>query len=67
MAPLKRVIVNVHCALPSDTWNVVATLVISGAPRLPTAATTMAMNSSEGISRRGSEGLCGALIGWSRL
>src|SRR5579859_4482666 len=40
MAPLKRVMVCVHCALSSDTPNVVATLVMSGAPRLPTAATT---------------------------
>ena len=36
-APVSSVMVSVHCALASDTWNVVATLVISGAPRLPTA------------------------------
>jgi hypothetical protein len=46
--------VSVHCALSSDTWNVTATLVISGAPRLPTAATTRAMNISDGTSSRGS-------------
>src|SRR5437899_2606707 len=54
MAPVSRVMVRVHCALARDTSNVVATLVISGAPRLPTAATTRAMNTSDGTSTRGS-------------
>ena len=66
MAPLRRVIVSVHCALASDTPNVVATLVIRGAPRLPTAATTKAMNSSEEISPRCSDRIGGALTGSSR-
>ena len=66
MAPLRRVMVSVHCAAASDTWNVVATLVIRGAPRLPTAATTKAMNSSEGTSSRGSDRIGGVLTGSSR-
>jgi hypothetical protein len=66
MAPLRRVIVNVHCALASETWNVVATLVIRGAPRLPTAATTKAMNSSEGTNSRGSDRVDRVLTGSSR-
>ena len=53
-APARRVTVNVHCALASDTWKVVATLVMSGAPRLPTAATTRAMKSNDGARDRGS-------------
>ncbi len=53
-APLNKVMVSVHCALSSETWNVDATLVMSGAPRLPIAATTSAMNISEETSSRGS-------------
>ena len=46
--------VSDHCALASETWNVVATLVISGAPRLPTTATTSAMTSTVDLSSGGS-------------
>jgi hypothetical protein len=35
MAPPNSVMLSVHCALASETWNVVATLVTRGAPRLP--------------------------------
>ncbi|MCP9983167.1 hypothetical protein [Actinomadura madurae] len=51
--------VSVHCALSRETWNVVATLVMSGVPRLATAATTSAMNIRAGTSRRASELLMG--------
>lgn len=51
-APDSSVMVSVHWALASDTRNVVATLVIKGAPRLPMAATTSAMKMREGTSRR---------------
>jgi hypothetical protein len=65
-APLNKVMVSVHCALSSDTWNVVATLVMSGAPRLPIAATTRATNISEGTSSRGSAELGEGFTGWTR-
>ncbi|CAM5706376.1 hypothetical protein SALBM217S_02917 [Streptomyces griseoloalbus] len=66
-APLSSATVSVHCALPSETWNVVATLVMSGAPMLPTAATTRAMHISEGTSSRASERSRALLTGrsWS--
>lgn len=51
-APDSRGAVSVHCALARDTCIVVATLVISGAPRLPTAATTSATKTSAGTSKR---------------
>lgn len=54
-APLSSATVSVHCALPSETWNEVATLVMSGVPRLATAATTRAMNIRAGTSSRASE------------
>lgn len=65
-APLSSAMVSVHCALSSETWYVVATLVMSGVPRLATAATTRAMNIREGTSRRASECSRLVLIGWSR-
>ena len=52
-APVSRVIVSVHCAAASDTWWVLATLVISGAPRLPMAATTSATNTNVATSTPG--------------
>ena len=45
-APVSSAMVKVHCAASRDTRSVVATLVISGAPRLPTTATTSAISSS---------------------
>ncbi|MGW0916616.1 hypothetical protein ACWD1Z_33550 [Streptomyces sp. NPDC002784] len=65
-APLSSATVSVHCALPGETCNEVATLVMSGTPRLATAATTRAMNSSEGTSSRASERSRVVLTGWSR-
>jgi hypothetical protein len=66
-APAKRVMVRVHWAASRDTPNVVATLVISGAPKLPTTATTSAMNSSDGTSRRGMVSDSVVFVtGWSR-
>lgn len=64
-APLSRAMVSVHCALSRETWNVVATLVMSGVPRLATAATTRAMNIRAGTSRRASERIGAVLMGWS--
>ena len=49
-APLSSVTVSVHWAAAKDTCNCVATLVISGAPRLPTAAATSAMKISVGTN-----------------
>ena len=65
-APDSSVMVSVHWALASDTWNVVATLVISGAPRLPTTATTSAMKRREGTSRRVRSPVAAAVTGSSR-
>ena len=42
IAPANSVTVRVHCAAASGTFNVVATEVISGAPRLLITATTSA-------------------------
>ena len=41
IAPVRRGVVRVHRALETETRNVVAALVISGAPRLPTTTTTI--------------------------
>ena len=49
-APTISVTVSVHCAPASDTSKLCATAVISGAPRLPIAATTNAMKSSPATS-----------------
>jgi len=51
-APVSSAIVRVHWAAARETPSVVATLVISGAPRLPTTATTSAISSSVLVSAR---------------
>lgn len=61
-APASRVMVRVHWALLRDTPKRVATLVISGAPRLPIAATTSAMNTSDGTSSRVLAGAAGVAV-----
>ncbi len=51
-APTSSVMVSDHCAVPADTWRVVAMVGTSGAPRLLMTETTAAMAMRVGSNSR---------------